>query len=304
MDGQAFTKILDQSDQILSGKSKIVELALTCILARGHALIEDVPGVGKTTLVKYLAKCFDIKLNRIQFTNDLLPADIIGTPIFNKHTSEFNFHPGPIFGEIILADELNRAPSKTQSALLQAMEEKKVTVDNQTYSLPEHFMVFATQNPKGQIGTYELPESQLDRFTCKFNIGYPDKDSTIKLLSHYNLEEKLSKINPIMKIDQLAKFQHEVSSIHIDESLLEYVYRLLSFSRQGDYLPLSNRCGIDLVKMSQAWAYLQKRDYVLPDDIKRVFPNVCGHRLVSPYQSTLQREQQLAFEILEQVPVR
>jgi MoxR-like ATPase len=301
---EGVVKLLEQSSEILSGKKEVVELALTCILAKGHALIEDAPGVGKTTLVKYLAKSFGIKLNRIQFTNDLLPADIIGSPVYNKHTGEFHFHPGPIFGEIVLADELNRAPSKTQSALLQAMEEKKVTVENETYSLPKYFMVFATQNPKGQVGTYELPESQLDRFTCKFHIGHPDKESTIKLLSNHDLEEKLSQISAPITIEQLILLQQEVNAIHIEESLLEYIYLLLNTSRQGPHLPLSNRCGIDVVKMSKARAFLHHRDYVLPDDIQSIFPYVAGHRLVSPYQSSIELEQQLAHEILAQVPIR
>lgn len=298
------TQVVEQSHHILSGKKDVVKLALTCILAKGHALIEDVPGVGKTTLVKYLAKSMGIQLNRIQFTNDLLPADIIGTPVYNKHTGEFNFHPGPIFGEIILADELNRAPAKTQSALLQAMEEKSVTVDNFTHQLPPYFMVFATQNPKGQIGTYELPESQLDRFTCKFCIGYPDKQSTIELLSNNDLNEKLSLIKPLLSVENLIAMQNLVSKTHLDQSLHEYIFNLLNTSRQGETLPLSNRCGIDILKMSQARAFLNQRDYVIPDDIQSIFPNVAGHRLASPHQSNLEIEQQMANNILSQVPIR
>jgi MoxR-like ATPase len=297
-------QVLEQSSKILNGKEAKVELALCTILAGGHGLIEDVPGVGKTTLVKLLSRCLGLKLNRIQFTNDLLPTDIIGTPIFNKDNNEFVFHPGPIFGEIILADELNRAPAKTQSALLQAMEEKQVTVDNTTHKLPDQFMVFATQNPKGQVGTYELPESQLDRFTCKFEIGYPDKDSTVLLLQNVNLEEKLSQLETVISNEELKQYQKQAAAIHMEDSLLEYIYDLLDYSRRGTTLPLSNRCGIDLVKMSKAYALLKERDYVIPDDIQFLFPNVAGHRLISPHQATIKVEQELAQQILNDVPIR
>lgn len=301
---QRLHQIIDQYGHVLSAKKSVMQIALCCVLAKGHMLIEDLPGVGKTTLVKFLAKVLGLKLNRIQFVNDLLPTDIIGTSIYHKETNEFKFHKGPIFGELILADELNRAPPKTQSALLQAMEEAEISVDNTTYKLSPNFMVVATQNPIGQVGTFDLPESQLDRFCAKFKIGYLSKESTIELLQNVNLEEKLSNIDPLFTPEEFLELQKKVSTLHIEDSLLEYIYDLLNASRSANCSPLSNRCGIDLVKMSKAHAFLMDRDYVIPDDIQAVFPNVCGHRLMGANYSNVEKEKDLALTLLEKVPIR
>lgn len=298
-------KLLEQSEQYLNGKKDKVELALCAIFTGGHVLIEDLPGVGKTTLVKLLGKLFNLKVSRIQFTNDILPSDIIGTSIFNRETHQFEFHPGPIFGEIILADELNRAPPKTQSALLQSMEEKNITIDGKNYELPSTFIVFATQNPNGQIGTFELPESQLDRFSLKFNIGYPSKDNSIRMLKNHNFESQMNSLDQILSTESISQIRKEIKEIKVDDSLYEYIHLLLDYSRNHpEFVPLSNRCGLDLVKTAKAKAYLSKREYIIPDDIQYVFPFVAGHRLVHPSQSSIDKEHELALKIIKAVPLR
>jgi MoxR-like ATPase len=297
--------IIDSSDEYLSGKSEKIKLALCAILSSGHVLIEDVPGVGKTTLVKLLGKLINLDVNRVQFTNDILPSDIIGTSIFNRDTHKFEFQHGPIFGEIILADELNRASAKTQSALLQSMEERNVTVDGKTYELPKTFTVFATQNPNAQIGTFDLPESQLDRFCIKFNLGYPDKASSIKMLKSKSIDTQIKDFSSKISSKDLQELQSVISKISMDDSLYDYIYNLLEYSRKNSkYVPLSNRCGIDLVKTSKSIAYMNNRDYVIPDDIQYIFPYVAGHRLVHPSQSSIDKEHSMATEILSSIPLR
>jgi MoxR-like ATPase len=298
-------QLLNSSEIYLSGKSDKVKLALCAILSNGHALIEDVPGVGKTTLVKILGKILNQDVNRIQFTNDILPSDIIGTSIFNRDTHQFEFRHGPIFGEIILADELNRAPAKTQSALLQSMEERNVTVDGKTYELPATFTVFATQNPNAQIGTFDLPESQLDRFCIKFNLGYPDKENSIKMLKTNSIINDMKDIKSELSSKDLLDIQNKITLIKFDESLFNYIYDLLDYSRKDSkFIPLSNRCGIDLVKTAKTIAFMNKRDYVIPDDIQFIFPYVAGHRLVHPSQSSIEKEHIMASEILASIPLR
>ncbi len=297
-------KLLKKARQNLVGKDDKVTLALCAVLAQGHVLIEDLPGVGKTTLAKTIGSLFELRLNRVQFTNDILPSDIVGTSIFSKEEGSFNFHQGPIFGDIILADELNRAPAKTQSALLQAMEEKKVTVDGENYQLSNNFIVFATQNPSSQIGTFDLPESQLDRFCFKFNIGYPDKSSSINMFKS-NLGKKFVEISSELNSSDLTKIRTQIEKIHIDDSLYDYIYRLLDFSRtSASYQPLSNRCGLDLVKSSKAYAYLQNRDYVTPDDLQFLFPYIAGHRLVSSSNASITAEHTKSNELLANVDLR
>lgn len=298
-------EILKHSESVLNGKKEQIKLSLCAIYAKGHVLIEDVPGVGKTTLVKMLGQLLGLNVSRIQFTNDILPADIIGTSIFDRNENKFTFNPGPIFGEVVLADELNRAPAKTQSALLQAMEEKKVTADGKTYKLSENFTVFATQNPHSQIGTYELPESQLDRFAIKFSLGYPSKLDSIEMLKNKSIDQGIKQLKAICTKESILGTQNTIEKIKLDESLYEYIYDLLNFSRnQQKYLPLSNRCGIDLVKTAKAWAYINQRDYVICDDIQFIFPFVAGHRLTHPAQSSIQHEKELAESIIQSVPVR
>lgn len=298
-------KILSNSENILNGKKNAIKLALCALYSKGHILIEDVPGVGKTTLVKMLGQSLGLSVSRIQFTNDILPTDIIGTSIFNKENGNFVFQEGPIFGEIILADELNRAPAKTQSALLQAMEEKKVSVDGITHALSELFTVFATQNPHSQIGTYDLPESQLDRFTLKFSLGYPEKDDSLAMLKSKSISNEFSELEKLTDKKEILNVQNQIELIHIEDSLYEYIYDLLSYSRDNNkYLPLSNRCGIDLVRTSKAWAFINNREYVICDDIQYLFPFAAGHRLIHPGQATNSEEKQLAETIIKNVPVR
>ncbi|MDP7319350.1 MAG: AAA family ATPase [Bacteriovoracaceae bacterium] len=295
-------KLLDEiiinSESILKGKQEQVKLVLCNILAKGHTLIEDSPGVGKTTLVKYIGKSLGLDVSRIQFTNDLLPADILGSSIFNKETHQFEFHKGPLFGELILADELNRAPPKTQSALLQAMEERTISLENETYHLPEHFTVIATQNPHMQVGTFSLPESQLDRFAMKIKMGYPDEKSTIQLLKEHK-DLTVETLTEIISIEQMQKLQKEAQEVLVDDSIYQLIYEVLSVSRNHkQFVPLSNRCGIDLVQAAKSWALLEARDYVIPDDIYYILPYVIGHRLVHPENSDIHHENKMTYELI------
>ena len=292
-------KVVTSAEIVLKGKSEQVRLVLCNIISGGHTLIEDDPGVGKTTLVKYFGKALGLKLSRIQFTNDLLPSDIIGTAIFDKGTSEFNFHKGPLFGELILADELNRAPPKTQSALLQAMEEKSISVEGHHFELPDTFNVIATQNPNLQIGTFDLPESQLDRFSMKIKMGYANEYETIALLKSSDPEENLALVNSEITPLDLTNLKAELKKIHIEDSIYQTIFQLLTISRNsGETVSLSNRCGIDLTNIAKSWAYLQNRDYVIPDDVFDIFPYVAGHRLVHPGNSNIEFEHQMAKKII------
>lgn len=287
------------SDRVLKGKTDQTKLVLCNILSGGHTLIEDDPGVGKTTLVKYFGKVLGLSLSRIQFTNDLLPSDIIGTAIFDKNSNDFNFHKGPLFGELILADELNRAPPKTQSALLQAMEEKSISVEGHHFKLPESFCVIATQNPNLQIGTFDLPESQLDRFSLKVKMGYANEQETIAFLKSSDQEKNLATITPELTPQELQSLRAKIETIHIDDSIYQTIFRLLEASRNlSEVVSLSNRCGIDLTNMAKSWAYLADRDYVIPDDIFDVFPYVSGHRLVHPGNSGVETEHQAAMSVI------
>ena len=295
-------KVVEQSELILKGKKEKVRLVICNMVAKGHTLLEDAPGVGKTTLVKFLGKSFGLEVSRIQFTNDLLPADIIGSPVFNRESQSFDFHRGPIFGELILADELNRAPPKTQSALLQVMEERTITVDRENYQLPEYFTVIATQNPHMQVGTFDLPESQLDRFSMKLQMGYPDKESTLELLKIPNRELALDQIQNTIEPEELVRHQKNASELTVDDSLYDLVYRLLDWTRTNhELIPLSNRCGIDIINVARAWAYLEGRTYLIPDDIHYVFPYVAGHRLVHPENSDVNFEHKLSHDILQHI---
>lgn len=295
-------KVIENSQLILKGKQQQVELVICNILANGHTLIEDAPGVGKTTLVKYIGKSLGMDVSRVQFTNDLLPADILGTSVFNKDKNNFEFHKGPIFGELILADELNRAPPKTQSALLQAMEERTISIEGETFSLPNYFTVIATQNPNIQVGTFNLPESQLDRFSMKIKMGYPDKQSTLELLKDSSNGLSLQTIEQTLNVKDLEELQMTVKNILVEDSIFETVYNILNWSRSNkDLVPLSNRCGIDIVNIAKAWAFLKERDYVIPDDVFHIFPFVAGHRLVHPENSDVEYESKIAQEVLGQI---
>ena len=273
--------MLAAAEDIIVGSPRVLRLALACLLAEGHLLIEDVPGVGKTTLAHVLANLLGLSFQRIQFTSDLLPADVVGVSIYDRETGAFRFHPGPIFAQVLLADEINRATPKAQSALLEAMEERQVTADGRTRALPEPFFVIATQNPQHQIGTFPLPESQLDRFLMRLAIGYPDHDSERALLRGEDPRRRLERLTPMMESEQLAKLQRAAQGVHVAEALLDYVQDLLEFSRTSGFFVqgLSPRAGLALMRAARAWAFLHARDMVVPEDVQTVLGPVVHHRL-------------------------
>lgn len=274
-------RFIEAAGAIILGKEHDLRLALTCLIARGHLLIEDIPGVGKTTLAHVMARLTGLQYQRIQFTSDLLPADIVGVSIFDRESSSFRFHPGPLFSQLILADEINRATPKTQSALLEAMEEHQVTADGQTLMLPEPFFVIATQNPAHQIGTFPLPESQLDRFLMRIQLGYPDRTAERALLMGEDRRELLARQTPVITPEQIATLQQAARSTLVSERIIDYVQRLLAQSRQSAVFDggLSPRAGIGLLAAARAWALIQGRGHVLPEDVQAVFPSVATHRL-------------------------
>ncbi|MFK4134508.1 AAA family ATPase [Pseudomonas luteola] len=272
---------LQAVDRVLLGKDKQVRLAMTCLLAKGHLLIEDLPGMGKTTLSHALAKVLGLSFQRIQFTSDLLPGDILGTSVFDKNTGQFVFHQGPVFTELLLADEINRATPKSQSALLEAMEEGQVTIEGATRPLPEPFFVIATQNPVSQGGTFALPESQLDRFLMRLSLGYPGRAAERALLLGGSGRDQLPRLEPLLDHRQLAAIQNEVPNIHASDAVVDYVLRLVEATRtQPNFaLGLSPRGSLALLGAARAWALLDGRDYVIPEDVQVVLPAVAGHRL-------------------------
>jgi len=274
-------QVIHQTGSFILGKEHQIKLAVACLLARGHLLIEDLPGVGKTVLSHVLAETLGLRFNRIQFTSDLLPADILGATVYERDSGSFKFHPGPIFSHVILADEINRATPKTQSALLEAMEEQQVTIEGQTYPLPSPFFVIATQNPTYQIGTFPLPESQLDRFLMVLSLGYPGRSAERALLAGRERRDMLKEITPVMKPEQLLALQQEVKAVHASEALIDYVQALMEFSRQSPYFltGLSPRAGLALLGAARAWALLEGRDHVMPEDVQTVLPYVAAHRL-------------------------
>ncbi len=280
-------QILRQLDSVVIGKAPQLRLALACLLARGHLLIEDVPGVGKTTLANALAGSLGLPFSRVQFTSDLLPADVIGTSVFDTQSGQFRFHPGPVFTSVLLSDEINRAPPKTQSALLEAMEERQVTVDGQTRPLPEPFFVIATQNPTEQLGAYPLPESQLDRFLVGVELGYPDPTIERELLSGGERRTRVAKLTPLADAARVIRWQQAAAEVHVAAALLDYVQALLAATRSIDTAQhgLSPRAGLNLLSVSRAWAMLEGRAMVLPEDVQAVFPAVAGHRLSGSVRS-------------------
>ncbi|WP_257254166.1 MoxR family ATPase [Endozoicomonas sp. SESOKO3] len=277
---------------IIRGKDLEIRLAVCCLLARGHLLIEDLPGMGKTTLVHALARVMGLGYQRVQFTSDLLPADITGVTVFDKNTANFTFQPGPVFSQLLLADEINRASPRTQSALLEAMEEGQVSVDGQPQSLPEPFFVVATQNPVYQEGTFLLPESQLDRFLMRLELGYPDPESEKAILKGEAGRVEMDALPAIFNADQLIKAQNESARGHVGEMLLDYVMRLISRTREVGYfnVGLSPRAGLALIAAAKAWAWMEGRDYVIPEDVQAVFVPVADHRLKAKEKSQSVRE--------------
>jgi MoxR-like ATPase len=284
------TAILATVNDIILGKQHPIKLALTCLLAKGHLLIEDLPGVGKTTLAHTLATTLGLGFQRIQFTSDMLPADIIGVSIYERESGKFNFHPGPIFNQLILADEVNRASPRTQSALLEAMEEQQVTVEGQTQSLSSPFFVIATQNPANQIGTFPLPESQLDRFLMRLELGYPDARAERDLLLGQDRRQLLQQLQAVITVDELLQMQQAVAEVHISHALVDYVQRILNHTRESGLYQtgLSPRAGLGLLRAGQALAMIEGRDHVLPEDIQAVLPSIVSHRLQRREQETNQ----------------
>lgn len=279
----ALPQALSQLNQIILGKQTQLKLALACLLARGHLLIEDIPGVGKTTLALALARVLGLQFQRVQFTSDLLPADILGVSIYDTNTGTFRFHPGPVFAQLVLADEVNRASPKTQSALLEAMEERQVTAEGETRRLPEPFFVVATQNPSQQIGTFPLPESQLDRFLMRLSMGYPPPEAERALLMERERRDLLESVHPALTPPQLLELQQQVRDIRTSPALLDYILALVQRTREvpGLRQGLSPRGGLALRRAAQAWALLEGRSGVLPEDVQAVFVAVVGHRLVA-----------------------
>ncbi len=290
---------------IIKGKRDVVRLAIVTLLSRGHLLIEDVPGVGKTTLALALARATDCSFQRIQFTSDLLPSDILGVHIYNQEKREFEFNPGPVFANIVLADEINRTNPKTQSALLEAMNERKVSIDRTTYRLPLPFMVIATQNPIEYHGTFPLPESQLDRFMLHMRIGYPDYEDEKQALKEMSDFEQIEKITPVVTKEEIVKTQEQVKEVHIDESIYDYILQIVRATRKNDAIRLgvSTRGAQFLVVASRAMAYLRGRDFVIPDDVKEIAPMVLGHRIILKTRTYIRDAEEIIKEITTRVPV-
>lgn len=295
--------VVSRVSEVILGKDEPIRLALACLLARGHLLIEDLPGVGKTTLAHALAKTLGLQFNRVQFTSDLLPADILGVSVFEQGTGRFVFHPGPIFAQVVLADEINRATPKTQSALLEAMEERQVTLEGETRPLPEPFYVIATQNPTYQIGTFPLPESQLDRFLMRIRLGYPDRKAERSLLGGVDRRSLLQDLSPVLDPGLLLRLQTAVTRVHAAPALLDYLQALLEASRQSPQIAtgLSPRAGLGLLHAARAWALMAGRDHILPDDIQTILLPVVGHRLRAAEEGPTSGES-LARQLLD-VPV-
>ena len=274
-------QLVEAVGEIILGKEHTIRLALTAILARGHVLIEDVPGVGKTTLAHALARSLGLSFQRIQFTADLLPADVLGISVYDQTSAGFEFHPGPIFANVVLADEINRATPKTQSALLEGMEERQVTQDRITRALPEPFFVLATQNPASQIGTFPLPESQMDRFLMRLELGYPDRMAERALLRGEDRRVLIDALPALIDGDTLIAMQRMVREVHVSDALLDYIQALLIYTRESPEFAggLSPRAGLAILSAAQAWAFIEQRGHVIPEDVQATVPGVAGHRL-------------------------
>jgi MoxR-like ATPase len=296
-----------QVNEIVVGKDQQVRLALACLLAGGHLLIDDVPGVGKTTLAHALALALGLKFNRVQFTSDLLPADVAGISVYERETNGFVFHPGPIFTQVLLADEINRATPKTQSGLLEAMEERQVTADGVTRALPAPFFVIATQNPAHQVGTFPLPESQLDRFLMCLSLGYPDAAAERALLMGEDRRALLKTIAPVMRPEELLDAQRSLRAIHASDKLIDYLQALAQASRSGKLFAegLSPRATLALLQAARAWAALEGRDHVIPEDIQALLVPVCAHRLrpLRSAQGIAMASRDLVLQLQKAVPV-
>ncbi|MDO9434864.1 MoxR family ATPase [Hydrogenophaga sp.] len=296
--------LLSQLNTVIVGKSQQVSDCVACLLAGGHLLIEDVPGVGKTTLAHALARSFGLQFSRVQFTADLMPSDLVGVSIYERGREDFVFHPGPVFAQVLLADEINRASPKTQSALLEAMEEKQVTVEGETRPLPQPFFVIATQNPHDQLGTYALPESQLDRFHMRLSIGYPDRAAERELLRGQDRRDMLDHLRPALTPADLAALQHTVGQVHTADPVLEYLQDIVAATRSGRWFAqgLSPRAALAVVRSAKAQAYLSGRDYVAPDDIAAILPQTVAHRL-TPVRDAGRGPAEQVRAMIEAVPL-
>ena len=300
-----FDQILHQAGQIIFGKATEIRLAVACLLANGHLLIEDLPGMGKTTLAHTLARLLGLQFSRIQFTSDLLPADITGVSIFERDKSAFRFLPGPVFAQLVLADEINRATPKTQSALLEAMEEGQVTAEGQTHTLPRPFFVIATQNPAHQIGTFPLPESQLDRFLMRIELGYPDRAAERALLEGGGRREHLPELAACFTPNQLMPLQKEAAAVHVAPPIFDYVQTLVEATRNSAKFihGLSPRAALALLATARAWAFLEGRSMVLPEDVQAVLPSIACHRLRLATSAGHARAEDIA-ELIHATPIR
>lgn len=303
----AVEKVIRNVEKVIVGKRKPIELSLVALLAQGHVLLEDVPGVGKTLLVKTIAKSVSASFSRIQFTPDLLPSDLTGLSIYDEKEKQFVFKPGPLMGNIILADEINRTTPKTQSALLEGMEEGTVTVDGATHQLPQPFFVMATQNPIEYEGTFPLPEAQLDRFLLKIDIGYPSKEEELEVLNRFEKNEPFNEVEPVMSLSQLQEMQEEAKHVHVEESVKQYIVEIVSDTRRHPsiLLGVSPRGTLQLMAAAKSYAYIRGRDFVIPDDIKALAPYVLSHRIALSQEAAFSGKQpgDLIQEIVEQVPV-
>lgn len=307
---QAIRSIQDNISQVIKGKPLVIEMTVVALLARGHLLLEDVPGVGKTTLAHSLARSLDCSFKRIQFTSDLLPSDIVGVSIFNRQKQAFEFMPGPIFANIVLADEINRTTPKTQSSLLEAMSEAQISVDNQTYPLSQPFMVIATQNPSEYHGTFPLPESQLDRFLMRLRIGYPTPEEERKVLDRAPSLHPAEGLDPVLTAQDVLDLQAEVDKVFVDESLTEYLLSIVQATRQSELLSLgvSTRGALALSRTAKALALVRGRTYCLPDDIKELAPTVLSHRIMvarsqGARQRSFEQAERIIQDLVESIPV-
>ena len=306
-DSDRHTRLRDAIDSvngILLGKERQVQLAFSCLLSKGHLLIEDLPGVGKTTLAHALATVIGAQYQRIQFTSDLLPADILGVSIYRRDQEQFEFHPGPIFSELVLADEVNRATPKTQSALLEAMAEGQVTIEGDTHVLPKPFFVIATQNPLDLVGTFPLPDSQLDRFLLSISLGFPEPSVERRLLTATDRAQVLSETRAVLEPEDILALQNDCLRVHTSEALLDYIQALLAETRNSRWFEtgLSPRAGIALLHCSRAHAYIENRDFAAPEDVKAVFPALSKHRMTVPHGMDASVEEQISG-LLKQVAV-
>ena len=303
---QKLDALASAMNQVLFGKENLIELILTGVLARGHILLEGLPGLGKTELVKGLSKALDITARRVQFTPDLLPSDVVGVTYYDQKRGEFEYREGPIFASIVLADEINRASPKTQSALLEVMEEQKVTVDGVTHPVPQPFMVIATQNPIEQLGTYKLPEAQMDRFLIKTTIGYPSHDVSVNILKQVNVTDRAATVHPVLTGEDVLRMRNISETVHLDDAILEYIVRLVEATRHNERIQVgsSMRGALALTRCARVWAASDNRGYVVPDDVKNLAVPVLAHRITLTAEATFagNTPEQMIGQILEDVP--